>query len=290
MHDDYEDDFDDFEDVKPRGAQKKVSPPKPSNDYNFGSSNNSSSRVRPTAFNSNTNKKEEDNDDYDDDFEDAGNKNKPTYNVTSNTKPLGLSNKPDWLKSDPTSNKPDWLKKNDENKSSGVTASKPAPQANNSTNAYSAPKQFANAGANRKAEAISENRGINSKFTLNNNKKGTTSEINIANVNNPGAQKKQGEGKKASRKSKREFSLEPPPKPKKIQLPKDYLDKYTKNNPVRDLEKSLASIKDNIKKLQKELAESKSIPNEYKRQKVLQRINKELRTELKRLSESSTIL
>jgi hypothetical protein len=80
------------------------------------------------------------------------------------------------------------------------------------------------------------------------------------------------------------------PKPKKINLPKDYLDKYAKNNPVRDLEKNLKSIKDNIKKLQAELADSKGIPNEHKRQKVLQRINKDLRTELKKLSESSTVL
>mmetsp|Transcript_25882 Transcript_25882/g.29871 ORF Transcript_25882/g.29871 Transcript_25882/m.29871 type:complete len:92 (+) Transcript_25882:522-797(+) len=80
------------------------------------------------------------------------------------------------------------------------------------------------------------------------------------------------------------------PKPKKINLPKDYLDKYIKNNPVRDLERSLKSIKDNIQKLQAELADSQSIQNEQKRQKVLQRINKDLRNELKKLSENSTVL
>jgi len=81
-----------------------------------------------------------------------------------------------------------------------------------------------------------------------------------------------------------------PPKPKKINLPKDYLDKYTKNNPVRDLEKSLKEIKDNIKSLQKELKESEQITNDYKRQKTLQRINKDLREQLKKLSQNSTIL
>lgn len=81
-----------------------------------------------------------------------------------------------------------------------------------------------------------------------------------------------------------------PPKPQKINLPKNYLDKYTKNNPVRDLERSLKEIKDNIKSLQKELQESEKITNDYKRQKTLQRINKELRNELKKLSQNSTTL
>ena len=90
---------------------------------------------------------------------------------------------------------------------------------------------------------------------------------------------------------KRDFSLgAQAPKPKKVHLPKDYLEKYTKNNPIRDLEKSLKTIKDNIQKLQAELADSQNIQNEHRRQKTLQRINKELRSELKKLSENSTTL
>jgi orotidine-5'-phosphate decarboxylase len=59
---------------------------------------------------------------------------------------------------------------------------------------------------------------------------------------------------------------------------------------VKILENSLKSIKENIKSLQDELVDSRSITNDAKRQKVLQRINKELRSELKKLSENSTTL
>lgn len=277
MYDDYENDFEDFDDDSPAKSKQPAIGAKANNQYSYQPS-------RPNQNKTSNIKNDDDIDDYDDyeeDFEDAGNKRgKPTINSNTNSKPLGTSNKPDWLKNNNT--KPVV---------SNVTGSKPAiGGANKNLNSYSASKPFnANSNSSRKAEAVSESRGSNSRRNFQMNPPAAVSK---AKKNEYSGDYDNHSNATQSRKyKKRDFSVDNQiPKPKKINLPKDYLDKYAKNNPVRDLEKNLKSIKDNIKKLQAELADSKGIPNEHKRQKVLQRINKDLRTELKKLSESSTVL
>ncbi|CAI2379423.1 unnamed protein product [Moneuplotes crassus] len=194
------------------------------------------------------------------DYQPGGGTSNSKPSFAGGSKPLAGGSKPDWLK----------------NNNSKPFAAKPAYGAGNtSTQGQYNP---------RKADSISVNR-INPR--RNPSQEPTSKTAMGGDYDLSGKNSKPGSKQK---KKKRDFSVNLPPKPKKINLPKDYLDKYTKNNPVRDLERSLKEIKDNIKNLQKELQESQSITNDLKRQKALQRINKELRGELKKLSENSTIL
>jgi hypothetical protein len=263
--DDYENDFEDFEDDQPNPAKHQPSANRNNNSHDYQPSKPTQSRPRVNNFKRNDSN--DDIDDYVDDFEDANKKQK----TTANTKPSGLNNKPDWLQN---SNKP-TIKPNAVESKAMFGASK--------QNLNNASKPFNNPPNSRKIESISENRTGATKRNFQANQ--LSSE---ANPKNEYGLASQTNSKKPAK--KRDFSLNPSAKAKMVNLPKDYLDKYTKNNPVRDLEISLKSIKDNIKSLQEELAASKSISNEHKRQRTLQRINKDLRTELKKLSENSTTL
>jgi len=267
--DDYENDFDDF-DFEDKTQQKRVSPIK-NTSINSGYKPSVPAQSNSRINNFKKEEEDDDEDDYDDDFEEVGNKDKkPSYNATNNTKPLGLNNKPD------------WLKKTNPNPVS--VGSKPVIGGSKSSlnnNSISKPLR-SNVPNSRKTDSVSENRGGSN---LNNYKahQSSVSKNEYGNTQNSKA--------KANVAKKRDFSVNNQvPKSKKINLPKDYLDKYTKNNPVKILENSLKSIKENIKSLQDELVDSRSITNDAKRQKVLQRINKELRSELKKLSENSTTL
>lgn len=237
MYDDYDDDFEEIEDVTHTKQQNKQNAPKPNTNNRF--------QAKPMVSKPLVNRVNDDVDDYDD-FEDE----KP-----SNSKPA--AGKPDWLKS------------------SKPAAAANKPPAKNPLNPF-------NKSAPRKAEAISENRtSARREFDK--------PAPNAVVSNAYGA--KGSDSKKQKPVKKRDFSVDHDiPKAKKINLPKDYLDKYTKNNPVRDLENSMKEIKENIRRLQQELEESKNISNDQKRQKTLQRINKDLRGELKKLSENSTTL
>lgn len=256
MYDDYDDDF---EDVGGQDTPKISTNP-------VGSRANPITKYQPATLNQSRPRvgavqKQESDDDYDEDFEDV---NKPSYGANGNGKPLGSNSKPDWLK----------------NNNSKPLGSKPIIGGNSSTiQSNINTKPFNNTSNARKAAAISENR----------DSRKNQPQVNPRSTNEYGLSSKPPKASKMHKKQ-RDFSVGDAPKPKKINLPKDYLDKYSKNNPVRDLEKSLKSIKDNIKSLQAELLETKNIQGEHKRQKALQRINKELRNELKKLSENSTIL
>ena len=162
-----------------------------------------------------------------DDFDDPSPKAAPkaSYAADSYSKPLGSNNKPDWLK----------------NNDSKPFGSKPAiGGANKISNNYSNTKPLEkNEYTSQKAEKISGNR-MNSRRNPSQNPPASKP------INNDYSLKSNRNANKPTKK-KRDFSVNLPPKPKKINLPKDYLDKYTKNNPVRDLEKSIKSIKENIK-------------------------------------------
>lgn len=264
--DDYENDFEDFEDDHP--TPSKNQPPANRSNISYGYQPSKPTQSRPRVNNFKRNENNDEIDDYVDDFEDPNKKEK----TTANTKPLGINNKPDWLQN---SNKP-TIKPN-------AVGTKPmfgAPK----QNFNNASKPFADPSNTRKIESISENRTGSTRRNFQANQVSSSN----ANPKNEYGLNSQPEIKKPAK--KRDFSLNPTTKTKKVNLPKDYLDKYTKNNPVRDLENSLKSIKENIKSLQEELVASKSIPNDHKRQRTLQRINRDLRTELKKLSENSTTL
>ena len=274
--DDYDNDFEEIEDLVPSSVSRRTKPlSKINNQYGYQSKEPTKIQPRSTSVQK---KDSDDYGEYEDDFEaDSKAKSKPTNNITSNTKPLEVNNKPDWLKS---SNQPA--------KPVNVITTKPTigTGANSNLNNYSSSKPtINNAKISNRADTLSENRQSNARNITLNNQNSLSTNLKSSEP------AKQSSSMSKPPKKQRDFSVEEPiPKPKKINLPKDYLDKYIKNNPVRDLEKSLKSIKENIKKLEAELADSKSIQNEHKRQKTLQRVNKDLRTELKKLSESSTIL
>jgi hypothetical protein len=257
MNDDYIDDFEDFGgDSTPKVSDNPV-----------GRRANPITKYQPASLNQqrprvNAVQKQDSDDEYGDDFEEI---NKPSYGASSNIKPVASGSKPDWLK----------------NNNSTALASKPVigeGSSNVKSNDIST-KPFINNANSRKAAAMSENREPRKNQHQPNTK--ATNDYTLASKP-PRASK--------TNKKRRDFSVGDAPKPKKINLPKDYLDKYAKNNPVRDLDKSLKSIKDNIKSLQAELTDTKNIQGDHKRQKALQRINKELRNELKKLSENSTVL
>ena len=265
----YDNDFEEIEDLAPSSVSRRAKPiSKINNQYGYQPMESTKVQAKPISI------QRKDSDDYGEYEEDFEIDSKAKSNQ-QNTKALGLNNKPDWLKSNNQPGKP-----------VNVITTKPGIGAggNSNLNSYASSKPtINNAIVSKRADTISENRDNRRNFELTNQ--------NTNSTNPPVRPPKQSNSVSKPPVKKRDFSIdEPIPKPKKINLPKDYLDKYIKNNPVRDLEKSLKSIKDNIKKLEAELADSKSIQNEMKRQKTLQRINKDLRTELKKLSESSTIL
>lgn len=274
--DDYDNDFEEIEDLVPSSVSRRTKPiSKINNQYGYQASNQPKIQPKSTSL---QRKESDDYGEYEDDFEaDTKTRSKPTNNITSNTKPLALNNKPDWLKNSNQAAKPVNVVTTNPTIGTGI---------NSNLNNYSSSKPMINnAKASNRADTLSENRQSNARNITLNNQNSLSTKLKSSEAT------KQSSSMSKPPNRKREFSIEEPiPKPKKVNLPKDYLDKYIKNNPVRELEKSLKTIKENIKKLEAELADSKSIQNEHKRQKALQRINKDLRSELKKLSEASTVL
>lgn len=75
---------------------------------------------------------------------------------------------------------------------------------------------------------------------------------------------------------------------KLINDPSTYLDKYAKNNPIRNLQNQIKESKERIVKLKQEMDDADG--NDEERGAILSRINKDLRDELKKMSDTSSIL